>query len=69
MKDIPLLYIAYTFVYSVFGIVCMIFFVDLFCGNKSSSPKKYTCCCKPDIYKTSDCIITVIKNRDTLNVS
>ena len=30
----------FSFVYSVFGIVCMIFFVYLFCGNKSSSQKK-----------------------------
>ena len=29
-----------SFEYSVFGIVCMIFFVDLFYGNKSSSRKK-----------------------------
>ena len=29
----------FLLVYSVFGIVCMIFFVDLFCGIKSSSKK------------------------------
>ena len=39
--NISSLFFAFnSFLYSVFGIVCMIFFIDLFCGNKSSSQKK-----------------------------